>query len=369
MNNNLVHIDLGERSYDIHIDAGLLGALDKVLPFDIAGKKIFIVTDVNVEPYAQQVKSELVAAGAGFCDVLVHPFGEKTKSYDCLMKTHSWMLENNIHRNSIVFAIGGGVIGDLAGFCASSILRGVPYVQIPTTLLSQVDSSVGGKTGINTEFGKNLVGAFYQPVSVVADISTLNTLPKRELLAGYAEVAKYGLIWDLPFFEWLEENASRVIDLDAEAISYAIKVSCEAKAAVVQADEREGGKRALLNLGHTFGHALEAAAGYNGSLLHGEGVSIGMVMAFDLSAKMGLCSVEDAKRARDHLRGIGLPVHAGEINAEIDDLIATMKRDKKALDNKMTFILVKGIGEAFITQDVEESLVRDILKASLAEEG
>ncbi len=367
MSSNLVHIDLGERSYDIHIGANLLGALDRVLPFDIAGKKIFIVTDINVEPYAQSVKRALVEYGAGFCDVLVHPYGEKTKSYERLIQTHDWMLENSIHRNSVVLAVGGGVIGDLAGFCASSVLRGVPYVQIPTTLLSQVDSSVGGKTGINTKFGKNLVGAFYQPISVIADIETLKTLPRRELLAGYAEVAKYGLIWDLPFFDWLDENAARVIDLDAQAVSYAIKVSCEAKAAVVQADEREGGKRALLNLGHTFGHALEAAAGYDGSLLHGEGVSIGMVMAFDLSVKMGLCAAEDALRMRHHLQGLGLPIHAGNIKASVDDLVETMKRDKKALDNKMTFILVKGIGEAFITQDVEESLVREILEKSLME--
>ncbi len=365
MKKTTVSIDLDERSYDIHIGQQLLNNFNDFLPVDMCGRKAFIITDDNVTDYALAVKSQLKDSGASVTEVLVLPFGEKTKSYERWMQCLSWMLKHNIHRNSIVFAGGGGVIGGLAGFAASSVLRGVPFVQVPTTLLSQVDSSVGGKTGINTEYGKNLVGAFYQPISVITDIDTLKTLPKRELLAGYAEVVKYGLIWDLPFFEWLEQNGSKVLDLDVDSVSYAIKVSCEAKADVVQADEREGGKRALLNLGHTFGHALEAAAGYDGSLLHGEGVSIGTVMAFDLSAMMGLCSKEDAVRVRKHFALVGLPVDAANINASIDDLIATMRRDKKAMDHKMTFILTRGIGQAFVTQEVDEGHVRYILKDSL----
>lgn len=365
MTKTTVSIDLGERSYDIHIGQKLLEDFKAFVPADIAGRKAFIITDENVTAYARIVQDQLKVGGASLVELLVLPFGEKTKSYERWMECVNWMLSHGIHRNSIIFAVGGGVIGDLSGFAASSVLRGVPFIQVPTTLLSQVDSSVGGKTGINTEYGKNLVGAFYQPLSVVTDIDTLKTLPKRELLAGYAEVVKYGLIWDLAFFDWLDANCAKVLDLDVEAVSYAIKVSCEAKADVVQADEREGGKRALLNLGHTFGHALEAAAGYDGSLLHGEAVSIGMVMAFDLSVQMGLCPQEDASRMRAHLVQAGLPVDASAISANIDDLIDTMRRDKKALDHKMTFILTRGIGQAFVTQDVDEAQVREILECSL----
>lgn len=361
-----VHINLAERSYDIHIGAGLLERIADYLPFNMSGKKAFIITDDNVEAYARNVKEQLTALGASFAEMIVLPHGEATKSYDRLIEIHEWMLKNNVHRNSVVFAVGGGVIGDLAGFAAASVLRGVPFVQVPTTLLSQVDSSVGGKTGINTRYGKNLVGAFYQPEAVIIDIETLKTLPRRELLAGYAEVVKYGLIADRKFFDWLEVNGAKVVDLNADALSYAIEVSCNAKAKVVEEDEREGGKRALLNLGHTFGHALEAAAGYDGSLLHGEGVAIGTVMAFDLSVKMGLCSQEDADKTRAHFEAIGLPVDASKISSNVDDLIATMRRDKKAMDNAMVFIVVNAIGEAFVSKDVPENLVRDILHASLA---
>lgn len=361
-----VKIDLGTRGYDIHIGSGLLADLESYIPFTLQGKKIFIVTDENVQPYAMTLQAYMNQKNIRACDILTLPFGEATKSYDRLIQVHAWMLENKVDRNAIMFAVGGGVIGDLTGFAAATILRGVDFVQVPTTVLSQVDSSVGGKTGINTAHGKNLVGAFYQPVAVVADMDTLSTLPRREVLAGYAEIVKYGLIWDAPFFDWLEENGARVIDLQHDAIANAVKVSCEAKADVVQADERENGKRALLNLGHTFGHALEAAAGYDGSLLHGEAVSIGMVMAFDLSVRMGLCSAGDAARMRAHLVAIGLPVDASHITADIDDLIATMRKDKKALDDRMTFILVHGIGKAFVTQDVDEADVRAVIADSMA---
>ncbi len=360
-----VYIDLGERSYDISIGSVLLGGLHNKIPGGVQGKKVFIVTDENVALYADLVKAGLSAAGAGWCDVLVLPFGEKTKSYEKLMEIHDWMLANNIHRNSLVVAVGGGVIGDLAGFAASTILRGVPFVQVPTTLLSQVDSSVGGKTGINTKHGKNLVGAFYQPISVVIDIDSLKTLPEREVLAGYAEVVKYGLIADKAFFEWLDVNGQDVVELQSDAVSHAIEVSCKAKAKVVEEDEKEGGRRALLNLGHTFGHALEAAAGYDGSLLHGEGVSIGTVMAFDLSVRMGLCPESDLKRVRTHFEDIGLPVDARNIKATPDELIATMRKDKKALDDSMVFIVVNHIGSAFVSKDVPEELVREVLIDSL----
>ncbi len=362
----IVKIDLEKRSYDINIGTGLLEkSFCKFLPFDIAGKKAFIITDDNVEPYAIKVQKSLSANGAVFSEIIVMPHGEGTKSYDNLIKIHNWLLENNINRNSMIFAVGGGVIGDLAGFCASTILRGVPYVQVPTTLLSQVDSSVGGKTGINTKYGKNLVGSFYQPAAVITDIESLKTLPKRELLAGFAEVIKYGLIADLSFFNWLEENTNKILNLDIDAISYAIQTSCKAKARIVEEDECESGQRALLNLGHSFGHALEAAAGYNGDLLHGEAVAIGTIMAFDLSVKIGACAPDQAIRVKKYFKHIGLPVNANNINASAEELIITMRRDKKVLNNKMTFILVKKIGDAFITQDIEENLVRDILTQSL----
>ena len=272
-------------------------------------------------------------------------------------------------RDSIVVAVGGGVIGDLTGYAASSVLRGVSYVQVPTSLLAQVDSSVGGKTGINTKQGKNLVGAFYQPDAVIADIETLSTLPKRELLAGYAEVVKYGLIGDAGFFEWLEEHGKDIAALDSEALSYAIETSAKAKADVVIADEKEQGRRALLNLGHTFGHALEAAAGYDGRLLHGEAVSMGMVMAFDLSSRIGLCSRQDYERVEQHLISVGLPTRASFINpaikANADQLLDIMGNDKKVKQGKINFILVKRIGEAFVTADVPLEVVRSVLNDSL----
>ncbi len=357
-----IKINLGDRSYNIVIGFDIL---DRLVNF--ASRKSFIITDDNVELYAKRVQDILVSSGADFCKILTFPHGEKTKTYDSLQKAHDWMLSNDIDRSSTIFAVGGGVIGDLAGFAASTIMRGVDYVQVPTSLLSQVDSSVGGKTGINTRYGKNLVGSFYQPKAVIADISTLKTLPRRELLAGYAEIVKYGLINDAEFFSWLENNSDAVLDLDREAISYAIEVSCRTKAMIVEADEREGGKRALLNLGHTFGHALEAVAGYDGSLIHGEAVAIGTVMAFDLSAYMGLCDKKDAVRVRSHFKEIGLPVCAGNIKTNVDDLISAMRKDKKVFDNKMTFILANAIGECFIANDVPENMVCDILSKSLAE--
>ena len=366
METKIVTIDLGDRSYEIYIGKNIIPRIDDFLPISVGQKKTFLVADVNTKQYAEGLQDSLKELNPDTCEIRTLPAGEATKSYEHLQQLHSWMLSSHIHRDSVVFAVGGGVIGDLAGFAASTVMRGVPYVQIPTTLLSQVDSSVGGKTGINTTQGKNLVGSFYQPIVVVADVLTLETLPKRELLAGYAEVVKYGLIDDYQFFEWLEENGEDVINLDPFAIGYAIEVSCKAKAAIVEADEREGGKRALLNLGHTFGHALEAAAQYDGTLLHGEAVSIGMVMAFDLSVRMGLCDKDDFDRVKKHLEKIGLPTDAKHIKTDVDYLMTVMRGDKKASGGKMTFILTKAIGDAFITQDVDESDVRKLLTDYIA---
>jgi 3-dehydroquinate synthase len=369
MDTKIVTIDLGLRSYDIYVGTGLLYRLAEFIPQDVEDRTVFVVTDENARAYGSQVQNILLDAGAARAEMFVLPPGEKTKSFSRLNQLCEWLLGNDVNRQSIVIAVGGGVVGDITGFAAAVVMRGIHFVQVPTTLMSQVDSSVGGKTGINTPQGKNLVGAFYQPVSVVADIESLKTLPRRELLAGYAEVAKYGLIADPAFFQWLERNGDKVRDLDPESVAYAIEVSVRAKAEIVQADEKETGRRALLNLGHTFGHALETAAKYDGRLLHGEAVAIGMVMAFDLSSRMGICSRDEYERVEQHLAAVGLPTRASMIDpplkADVSDLLATMKKDKKASWGKMTFVLVNGIGEAFTSQDVPEKLVREVLTDSL----
>lgn len=367
----IVTIDLDNHSYDIYIGEGLIFRVAELLPDSVTGRTVFIITDKNVEPYAKNIETIMQDNRARHVHMMTLEAGEATKSFANVQKVSEWMLENNLNRNSYVLAIGGGVIGDLGGFCASIAMRGVSYIQIPTSLLAQVDSSVGGKTGINTPQGKNLIGSFYQPVSVLADLDVLKTLPKRELLAGYAEVVKYGLINDLPFFEWLEANGSRVCDLDPEALSYAIEHCTNAKAVVVEADEKEHGSRALLNLGHTFGHALETAAGYNGSLLHGEGVSIGIILAYELSAAMGLCSQDDIERVEQHFLSVGLPTRVTMIEnfrTNIEDLIVTMRRDKKARSGKMVFILSNAIGDTYVSNDVEENMVRDVLRHALGGE-
>lgn len=369
METKIVTIDLDVISYDIYIGSGLLYRIPDFVPSELKGRSVFVVADNSVRNYAETVRSMLQQAGAGRVEVNFLKSGEKTKSFDQAEKLINWFLSHHINRNSLVFAIGGGVIGDITGFCASVVMRGVKYVQVPTTLLSQVDSSVGGKTGINTKHGKNLVGTFYQPSAVIADIGTLKSLPRRELLAGYAEVAKYGLINDSGFFNWLEENGAAVCNLEEEAVTYAIETSVQAKARIVQADEKETGLRALLNLGHTFGHALEAAAKFDGRLIHGEAVAIGIVMAFDLSSRMGLCKREDYERVEEHFTKIGLPTRASFIDPQlslgVDGLLDIMKLDKKAESGKMKFIVANGIGECFVSGDVPEQLVRDVLKDSL----
>jgi 3-dehydroquinate synthase len=372
METRILSIDLDTRAYDIFIGGGLINRIQDFLPDELEGRAVFIVTDTNVEPYATQVKELLMQNGASRAEMITMPAGEKTKSFTNMQKVCEFFLTNNINRSALVLAVGGGVIGDLTGFCASIAMRGVPYIQIPTSLLAQVDSSVGGKTGINTPQGKNLVGSFYQPAAVIIDIETLKTLPKRELLAGYAEVLKYGLIQDAKFFNWLNAgNGEKICNLDQAAIIHAVELSCKAKADVVEADEQERGRRALLNLGHTFGHALEAEAGYNGTLLHGEGVAIGMLMAFELSYRMGLCPQEDVEALESHLQSIGLPTHASYIDGlatDVNSLITVMKRDKKVVHDKMVFVLVNGIGQAFLNDSVPEDLVRDVLRDSLGGE-
>jgi len=369
MDTKIVTIDLGLRSYDIYIGHGLLYRIADFVPDEVEGRSVFIITDDNVKSYASVVRDIMHESGAGISEMLILPPGEKTKSFERYEQVCEWLLKHGVNRNAIIFAVGGGVIGDLAGFAASTTMRGIPYVQVPTTLLAQVDSSVGGKTGINTPQGKNLVGCFYQPISVVADIETLKTLQRRELLAGYAEVVKYGLIKDLGFFQWLEDNGQNVADLDAEALMYVLEKSCKAKAEIVQADEKETGNRALLNLGHTFGHALETAASYDGRLLHGEAVAIGTIMAFDLSSRMGLCSREDLERVEAHFSAIGLPTHVSFIEPAlktgVEGLLGIMRKDKKAIDGKMSFVLVNEIGDCFLSADAPEDLVRDVLRDAL----
>lgn len=360
-----VPVALGDRSYDILIGDGLLSRAGELVKPFLKRPRTVIVTDENV---ARNHLSTLQAAltGSGIAsEAIVLPPGEKSKSYGTLAELCDKLLAAGVERRDCIIAFGGGVIGDLAGFAAAILRRGVNFIQIPTTLLAQVDSSVGGKTGINSPHGKNLIGAFHQPQLVLADLGLLKTLPRRELAAGYAEVVKYGLLGDRPFFDWLDGNVQRVFDGDLEAIGHAVAVSCRTKARIVAEDETETGVRALLNLGHTFGHALEAATGYSQRLLHGESVSIGMVQAFRFSEAAGLCAPQTAGRVATHLKAAGLPIHSSEIAGELPPpaaLLDLMRQDKKAVAGKLTFILVRGIGEAFIARDVPDSDVLSFLE-------
>ncbi len=348
-------VELGERSYDILVGENLLAKASEFLEPVLRRGRVVVVTDENVaDLHLPTLQQSLDAAGIVH-DSITLPPGEGSKNFATLQSLLDQLLALRIERNDTIIALGGGVIGDLTGFAAAILRRGIACIQIPTTLLSQVDSSVGGKTGINTDYGKNLVGAFHQPRLVLADVSLLASLPRRELLAGYAEIVKYGLLGDASFFGWLEKNSDSLLSGDVAALTHAVLSSCRAKADIVAQDEREGGIRALLNLGHTFGHAFEAEAGYGGSLLHGEGVAIGMVQAFRLSAALGFCSLVEANRVAAHLEKVGLPTtprQAGLNHAAPEILINHMQQDKKVEDGKLTFILVRTIGEAFISQDV-----------------
>ena len=362
-------VDLGERAYDIIVGENLLPVAGTYLRAVMAQPMAFVVTDEHVAPlYLQTVAQSLRDAGIE-TESLVLPAGEGTKCFERLQQVVDWMLDHRIERGATVVALGGGVIGDLAGFAASIVLRGINVVQIPTSLLAQADSSVGGKTGINARQGKNLIGTFHQPALVLADVGVLDTLPPRELLAGYAETVKYGLIADAPFFDWLEANGEAFCAGDRSVRTRAILHACAAKADVVAEDERETGRRALLNLGHTFGHAFEAETGYGERLLHGEAVAIGMVMAFDLSAAMGLCPAADAERARRHVAARGLPVDLSglaEPSWTAEKLISHMTSDKKVRGKRATFILARSIGDCFTTQDVDPGFLRRFLEKCLA---
>jgi 3-dehydroquinate synthase len=366
-----VSVDLGSKSYDIVIGHGLVAEAGERIGAVLARPRTVIITDKTVNDlHAGGLEESLARAGVDH-DKIILPPGEKTKSLHHTERLLDDLLEMGVERNESLVAMGGGVIGDLAGFTAAVLRRGIDFVQIPTTLLAQVDSSVGGKTGVNTAQGKNLVGAFHQPRLVLADVALLDTLPEREFLAGYAETVKYGLIDDANFFSWLENNVNAVRNGDPGARQHVVETSCRAKARVVAADERESGVRALLNLGHTFGHALEAMAGYGPDLLHGEAVSIGLVMAFDLSARLGLCPAQDADRVRHHLEEAGLPTGPSEIpslrqHRSSDDMLRYIAQDKKVADGRFTFILARGIGDVFITQDVDGKALNSLLEESLA---
>ncbi len=364
-----VRLELGPRSYDILVGDGVLPAAGARIAAVTRGRAPIVVTDANVGPrHLDALNAAMTGAGIVPTPAITLPAGEKTKDFGHFQSLMDDILGRGIERSSVLLALGGGVIGDITGFAAASALRGIDFIQVPTTLLSQVDSSVGGKTGINSRHGKNLVGAFHQPRLVIADTATLDTLPRREVLAGYAEVVKYGLIRLPGFFAWLEENGRRVVDGDSAARRQAVTTSCRAKADIVGVDERESGDRALLNLGHTFGHALEAATGFGPTLLHGEGVAIGMVLAFDLSVRLGLCPAEDARRARAHLADVGLPVRPADVAGvtwDVDALIHSMAKDKKVQDGRITFILARGIGQAFTRRDVDAAAVRAVLEEAV----
>src|SRR6185312_1693416 len=367
----IVDVALGDRAYDIVIGRDVLKSLGARVAALRPGARTAIVTDRTVaKHWLQPTEASLAQAGIPSSHIVVDE-GEGSKTYSGLEKVSEALIAARIERNDLVIALGGGVVGDLAGFAAAILRRGVDFVQVPTSLLAQVDSSVGGKTGINSPQGKNLVGAFHQPVLVIADTAVLDTLAPRQFRAGYAEVAKYGALGDEAFFSWLEANHGEVFKGGA-AREHAIATSCRAKAAIVARDERETGDRALLNLGHTFGHALEAATGFSDRLFHGEGVAVGMVLAAQLSAELGMIPAADAARVERHLASVGLPPHLQDIAgfaqvglADADALMTLMAQDKKVKRGKLPFILLEAVGRAVIANDVEASLVRDFLQGKL----
>jgi 3-dehydroquinate synthase len=364
-----VRVALDARSYDVMIGPGLLARAGALIAPFAPSKRVAVVTDeIVANLHLGALGSGLDAAGINWTPIVLPP-GEQTKSYAGLERLCDALIDLELDRKDLVIAFGGGVIGDLAGFAAGIVKRGIDFVQIPTTLLAQVDSSVGGKTAIDTKAGKNLVGMFYQPRLVLADLDVLDTLPVRERLAGYAEIVKYGLIDSPEFFEWCEANGPKLRAGDHDAMAYAVKKSVEAKARVVAADEREGGARALLNLGHTFAHAFETAAQFDNALLHGEAVGLGLNLAFKHSVKLGLAPGQDAVRVEKHLSLMGLPTSAATAPGgpyQTDALMKNMAHDKKNEGGKLTLILAKGIGKAFVQKDADPAPVRDLLAAELA---
>jgi 3-dehydroquinate synthase len=357
-----VPVNLADRSYKIHIAQNLIANAGEMIAPILKRAFVAVVTDENVAKFhLANLEASLAATGIATKSIVL-PAGEATKSYKYLAELCDGLLAAGVERRDVVIALGGGVIGDLTGFAASILRRGVNFIQIPTSLLAQVDSSVGGKTGINSPLGKNLIGAFHQPILVLADLDVLNTLPARQRVAGYAEIAKYGLLGDAKFFAWLDQNVESIVQggNDISATAHAVKTSCEMKARIVAEDETEMGVRALLNLGHTFGHALEAACGYSDRLLHGEAVSIGMVQAFGFSEQLGHCAKGTKSRVINHLKRAGLPTHRSKIKGPLPpnaELVNLMRQDKKAVGGKLTFILAKSIGETFIAKNVDENSV------------
>jgi 3-dehydroquinate synthase len=357
-----VTVGLGERAYPIHIGAGLLTRADLILAH-LPQRKVSVVTNTRVASlYLERFAEALQRAGVEVVPVVL-PDGEEHKNWLTLNAIFDALLSNRCERKSAIIALGGGVVGDLAGFAAASYQRGVPFIQVPTTLLAQVDSSVGGKTAINHPLGKNMIGAFYQPRMVLADTAMLDTLPARELSAGLAEVIKYGLIMDLPFLKWLEENMDNLRGRNPGALAYAVTRSCENKAAVVAADERESGDRALLNLGHTFGHAIEAGLGF-GTWLHGEAVAAGTILAARLSVHMGLLTADDVKRIAHLFVRAGLPVEAPSLGP--DRYLELMGHDKKVEDGRLRLVLLQSLGKAFMTSDFDLRDLREVLAGAAA---
>ncbi len=366
---DIVHVPLGARAYDVHVAPGLVARAGGLIAPLLRRPRVAVVTDEAVGAlHLEALRAGLAAAGIKMASLALPP-GEATKCWAQLERTTEWLLEAQIERNDVVIALGGGVIGDLVGFAAAILRRGVRFVQMPTSLLAQVDSSVGGKTGINSAKGKNLIGAFHQPSLVLADTDLLATLKPRDFLAGYGEVVKYGLLGDAGFFDWLEWQGPAMAAGDMPARIQAVARSVQMKADIVVRDETEQGDRALLNLGHTFCHALEAATGYSNRLLHGEGVAIGCALAFELSARLGLCPQETPSRVRAHLRDMNMKVDLSDIEGDLPDaqgLLALMAQDKKVQDGRLHFILARGIGEAFVTSDVPQDAVLSVLRDALA---
>ncbi len=362
-----VPVALAERSYEILIGQGLLQQAGELIAPLLKRDFVAIVTDENVAlHHLKALQTALTASNISFKSIIL-PAGESTKSYKYLAELCDGLIAAGVERRDCVIALGGGVIGDLTGFAASILRRGVNFVQIPTSLLAMVDSSVGGKTGINSPLGKNLIGAFHQPILVIADLDLLTTLPQRQRAAGYAEIAKYGLLGDASFFAWLDNNLEAIVKggNDILATAHAVRTSCEMKARIVAEDETETGLRALLNLGHTFGHALEAACGYSDRLLHGEAVSIGMVQAFKFSEQQGHCAKGLSSKLAKHLQRAKLPTHVSEISGNMpppEDLFELMRQDKKAIGGKLTLILAKTIGESFIAKNVDDDAVLSFLQ-------
>ena len=363
-----LQVPLGARSYPIHIGSNLLDQADRLLAEQLAGRQTVILSDSHTGPLYAARLAEKLAPITRRLDQLEIAAGEASKSMAGYADLMDRLLGLGVDRQLVLIALGGGVVGDVTGFAAASLLRGVDFVQIPTSLLAQVDSSVGGKTGINMTAGKNLVGAFWQPRAVLADLSLLASLPERELRAGYAETVKYGLLGDADFFSWAETHGAECLALDPAVLGRAVYHACQMKAEIVGADETESDRRMLLNLGHSFGHALEAEAGYDGRLLHGEAISLGMVMAFDFSARLGLCDTQAALRVRQHLARMGLPVSVADLPAGLREtdglagrLASHMAKDKKVRDGRLRLVLVRGIGAAFVAEDISDNQLNAFL--------